>query len=85
MTTVRSADPPYSYNNRESRRAARQRASMYSQLIDEADRNTVLASSWPGGWQSRIKANSHKACCCLSSTLRYITLHIMLLHYIMFD
>ncbi|CAL8468509.1 g8049 [Coccomyxa elongata] len=60
MTTVRSADPPYSYNNRESRRAARQRAAMYAQLIDEADRNVVLASSWPGGWQSRIKANSHK-------------------------
>lgn len=60
-TTVRSAEPPYSYNNRESRRAARQRAEMFAQLIDEADLDVVLASAWPGGWQSRIKSVSHKA------------------------
>ncbi|KAK9915041.1 hypothetical protein WJX75_004010 [Coccomyxa subellipsoidea] len=59
-TTVRTAEPPYSYNNRESRRAARQRAAMFAQLIDETDLDVVLASAWPGGWQSRIKSTSYK-------------------------
>lgn len=61
-TTVRTAEPPYSYNNRESRRAARQRAAMFAQLIDETDLDVVLASAWPGGWQSRIKSTSYKVC-----------------------
>ncbi len=69
-TTVRTAEPPYSYNNRESRRAARQRAAMFAQLIDDTDLDVVLASAWPGGWQSRIKAGSNRVSLQLCPTVR---------------
>lgn len=53
-------EPPYSYSSKESRRAARKRASIFTELIDEEKLEISNASPWPGGWQSRISAKSHK-------------------------
>jgi hypothetical protein len=62
-TTVRSIDPPYSYRSRESRRAVRKRAESFAQLIEENDLEVSNVSAWPGGWQSRIKADGRKVRC----------------------
>ena len=59
-TTLRSVEPPYSYSSKESRRAARKRASIFTELIEEEKLEISNASPWPGGWQSRISAKSHK-------------------------
>ena len=59
-TTLRSVEPPYSYSSKESRRAARKRASIFTELIEEERLEISNASPWPGGWQSRISAKSHK-------------------------
>lgn len=59
-TTVRSIEPPYSYNSRESRRAARKRAESFAALLEENNLEVTNASAWPGGWQSRIKADGYK-------------------------
>ncbi|CAK0781496.1 hypothetical protein CVIRNUC_005388 [Coccomyxa viridis] len=59
-TTLRSVEPPYSYSSKESRRAARKRAGIFAQLIEEENLQISNASPWPGGWQSRISAKTHK-------------------------
>ena len=61
MTTVRSIEPPYAYNTRERRRAAKARAATFATLIEESDLQAVPSCAWPGGWQSRIKQDEHKA------------------------
>ena len=71
-TTLRSVEPPYSYSSKESRRAARKRAGIFAQLIEEENLQISNASPWPGGWQSRISAKTHKVCnlISLASALR---------------
>ena len=64
-TTVRSIEPPYAYNTRERRRAAKQRASTFASLIEESDLQAVPSCAWPGGWQSRIKQDQHKVRACM--------------------
>ena len=65
-TTLRSVEPPYSYSSKESRRAARQRAGIFAQLIEDESLEISNASPWPGGWQSRISAKNDKVCSLLS-------------------
>ncbi len=62
MTTVRSIEPPYAYNTRERRRAAKARAATFAALLEGGDlREAAPSCAWPGGWQSRIKQDGHKA------------------------
>ena len=71
-TTLRSVEPPYSYSSKESRRAARKRAAIFAQLIQEEGLEISNASPWPGGWQSRISAQNHKVPTHEASCLRSV-------------
>lgn len=75
-TTLRSVEPPYSYSSKESRRAARKRAAIFAQLIEEEGLEISNASPWPGGWQSRISdQNTQKVCALLQCELSVLQLH----------
>ena len=75
-TTLRSVEPPYSYSSKESRRAARKRAAIFAQLIEEEGLEISNASPWPGGWQSRISdQNTQKVCARLQCELSVLQLH----------
>ena len=75
-------EPPYSYSSKESRRAARKRASIFAELIEEEKLEISNASPWPGGWQSRISAKSHKVRPPLHALARGAFLSVMASQYI---